>query len=234
MLPTGSIRIERRVQVSALPGFADGAWWVQDAAAAMPVRLLGDIAGKRALDICAAPGGKTLQLAAGGAEVTALDISQPRLKRLRQNLDRTHLTATVIAADALDWAPERPFDVIVLDAPCSATGTLRRHPDLPHVRPDPDLAPLLELQAKLLDRALGWLAPGGRMVYATCSLLPEEGEDQIAAALTRHTGLKVVPPAPDLGLDPDWTTPQGGLRLRPDYWAELGGMDGFFAAVLTR
>ena len=232
--PTGSIRIGGRVQVSALPGHEEGAWWVQDAAAAIPVRLLGDITGCVALDICAAPGGKTMQLAAAGAQVTALDISERRLARVRENLDRTGLAAGIVATDALNWEPGRTFDVIVLDAPCSATGTLRRHPDLPFVRPEPDLAPLLDLQARLIDRAAGWLKPGGRLVYCTCSLLPDEGEAQVSAALDRLPFMARRPTEPIPGIDPDWMTAPGELRLRPDYWPELGGMDGFFAAVLAR
>ncbi len=230
-LPTGSLRLADPGQISAQPGYEAGGWWVQDAAAALAVPLLGPVAGQRVLDLCAAPGGKTLQLAAAGAEVTALDISEPRLERLRENLARTGLAAQVVAADALIWQPEAPFDAILLDAPCSATGTLRRHPDLPFVKDGSEVAGLVSLQARLLDRALGWLTPGGRLVYCTCSLLPEEGEAQLAAALERHPGLCVVPPALP-GIDPGWITAQGGLRLRPDYWADRGGMDGFFMACL--
>ena len=232
-LPTGSLRLAAGVQVSAQPGFAAGDWWVQDAAAALAVPLLAPRAGERVLDLCAAPGGKTLQLAAAGAEVTALDISGPRLARLQENLARTGLSAQVIAADALHWQPEAPFDAILLDAPCSATGTIRRHPDLPFVKDGSELAELIPLQAALIDRALGWLAPGGRLVFCTCSLLPEEGEDQLAAALARHPGLKVEPAALP-GVEPGWLTPEGALRLRPDYWAAQGGMDGFFMVRLSR
>ncbi len=232
LLPTGSLRLAGPVpQLSTLPGFAEGAWWVQDAAAALPVRMLGDLRGARVLDLCAAPGGKTMQLAAAGAQVTALDISESRLVRLRQNLDRTGLEAEVIVADALDWHPQAPFDAVLLDAPCSATGTLRRHPDLPFLRPDPDLAPLLTLQEALIDRALAWLVPGGLMLYATCSLLPAEGEGQASAALARHPGLAPAGLPPPAGVAPDWLTADGSLRLRPDFWPESGGMDGFFATI---
>lgn len=231
LLPTGSLRIEAPGQVSALPGYAEGGWWVQDAAAALPARLLAPGPGARVLDLCSAPGGKTLQMAAMGARVTALDISAPRIERLRANLARTGLTAEVVVADALAWVPEAPFDAILLDAPCSATGTIRRHPDLPFVKDDGDLPGLIALQAALLDRALGWLAPGGRLVFATCSLLPDEGEGQLAAALARHPGLRVLPA--DLpGMAPEWVSPQGGLRLRPDHWADRGGIDGFFMVAL--
>ncbi|SEM62853.1 16S rRNA (cytosine967-C5)-methyltransferase [Gemmobacter aquatilis] len=232
-LPTGSWRLPAGVQISALPGYDDGAWWVQDAAAALAVPLLQVQPGARVLDLCAAPGGKTLQLAAAGAQVTALDISGPRLARLAENLARTGLQAEVIAADALHWQPEAPFDAILLDAPCSATGTIRRHPDLPFVKDGSELADLLPLQAALLDRALGWLKPGGRLVYCTCSLLPEEGEAQLEAALARHPGLAVQRVQPE-GVAPEWITPAGALRLRPDYWAAQGGMDGFFMVCLTR
>lgn len=232
VLPTGSLRLTEGGQVSTLPGYAAGGWWVQDAAAALAVPLLGPVAGLRVLDLCAAPGGKTLQLAAAGAQVTALDISEPRLGRLRENLTRTGLEAEVVVADALHWAPEAPFDAILLDAPCSASGTVRRHPDLPFVKDGSELSGLVALQAQLLDRALGWLRPGGRLVYCTCSLLPEEGEAQLAGVLARHPGLRVVPPALP-GVEPGWITAQGALRLRPDYWAERGGMDGFFMVCLS-
>ncbi len=231
MLPTGSLRLADRGQVSALPGYEPGGWWVQDAAAALAAPLLGDVTGLRVLDLCAAPGGKTMQLAAAGAKVTALDISAPRMARVAENLARTGLFAQCVVADALQWEPDAPFDAILLDAPCSATGTIRRHPDLPFVKDGSEIAGLVDLQARLLDRALGWLRPGGRLVYCTCSLLPEEGEGQLAAALARHPGLRVIAPALP-GLDPGWITAQGGLRLRPDYWADRGGMDGFFMACV--
>ena len=229
-LPTGSLRLTAGGQISALPGFAEGAFWVQDAAAALAVRMLGDVTGLSVLDLCAAPGGKTLQLADGGAEVTALDISGPRLVRVQENLARTGLRAKIVTADALQWAPPAPYDAILLDAPCSATGTIRRHPDLPFLRQPSDIAGLVELQTRLLDRALGWLKPGGRLVYCTCSLLQDEGEGQIAAALLRHPNLVMLRPE-IAGIDPACMGARG-LRLRPDYWAETGGMDGFFMACL--
>ena len=204
---------------------------MQDAAAAVPARLLAVKAGETVLDLCAAPGGKTLQLAAAGASVLALDVSEVRLARLRENLVRAGLTAEVVAADALDWQPGEAFDAILLDAPCSATGTIRRHPELPFVKDGSDLPGLVALQAQLIDRALGWLRPGGRLVFATCSLLPEEGEGQLAGALARHPGL-VVERVDLPGVDPAWWTEAGGLRTRPDHWAARGGMDGFFMARL--
>lgn len=231
-LPNGSIRLSAGGQITALPGFASGDWWVQDAAASMAVPLLAPTLGLRVLDLCAAPGGKTMQLAAAGASVTSLDISGPRMTRVRENLARTGLTAELIVDDAMQWQPSAPFDAILLDAPCSASGTIRRHPDLPHIKDGTELDTLLPLQSALLDRALGWLAPGGRLVYCTCSLLAAEGEDQITAALARHEGLRVAMPQTP-GVEPAWITPLG-LRLRPDYWAEIGGMDGFFMACLTK
>lgn len=233
LLPTGSLRLRTPGQLSTLPGYAEGGWWVQDAAAALPAKLLAPQPGESILDLCAAPGGKTLQLAASGAEVTALDISAPRLARLQANLDRTGLTATLVTADALHWQPEAQFDAILLDAPCSASGTIRRHPDLPFVKDGSELTSLTTLQSQLIDRALTWLKPRGRLVFSTCSLLPEEGEAQLAAALSRHPTL-VVERADLPGVDPHWWTPEGALRLRPDYWAEKGGMDGFFLARLRK
>jgi 16S rRNA (cytosine967-C5)-methyltransferase len=231
LLPTGSLRLQAAGQISTLPGYVEGGWWVQDAAAALPARLLDARPGERVLDLCAAPGGKTLQLAAAGAEVTALDISAARMARVEANLARTGLRARTVVADALEWQPEASFDAILLDAPCSASGTIRRHPDLPFVKDGSEVAGLVGLQAQLLDRALGWLKPGGRLVFATCSLLPEEGEGQLAAALLRHPGL-VVERVDLPGVGAAWWTDAGGLRVRPDYWADLGGMDGFFMARL--
>ncbi|NUB46425.1 methyltransferase domain-containing protein [Fertoebacter nigrum] len=233
LLPSGSLRLSGHAQVSQLPGYDAGAWWVQDAAAALAVRLLAPQAGEAVADLCAAPGGKTLQLAAAGAVVTAVDISEPRLARLRENLARTRLSATVIAADVLHWQPDALFDAVLLDAPCSATGTIRRHPDLPFVKDGSELPDLVALQAQMIDRALVLLRPGGRLVYCTCSLLPEEGEAQLAAALARHPGLVVQPVALPF-VPPEWAGAGGGLRLRPDYWADRGGMDGFFMVCLQK
>jgi 16S rRNA (cytosine967-C5)-methyltransferase len=233
LLPTGSVRLVAPGQVTALPGYESGDWWVQDAAAALPARLLAPRRGEKVLDLCAAPGGKTMQIAATGAQVTALDMSGPRLERLRQNLTRTGLEAEIVVADALTF-DRGGWDAILLDAPCSATGTIRRHPDLPHAKDGSDFAALIALQAGLLDHALGLLRPGGRLVYCTCSLLPDEGEVQVIEALERHPGLTVEPPHGLAGLSPDWVTGEGGLRLRPDYWPELGGMDGFYMALMRK
>lgn len=233
VLPTGSLRLVEPGQISALPGYGEGHWWVQDAAAALAVPMLGDVGGLRVLDLCAAPGGKTLQLAAAGAAVTALDISGPRMALVAENLARTGLVATLVTADALHWQPAALFDAVLLDAPCSASGTIRRHPDLPFVKHGSEIPGLVELQAQLFDRALTFLKPGGRLVYVTCSLLPDEGEAQLTAALQRHADLRVIRPALR-DIPEHWFTNDGALRLRPDYWADLGGMDGFFMACVTR
>lgn len=234
ILPNGSVRLQQFGQVSALPGFAEGAWWVQDAAASMPVRALSVAPGERVLDLCAAPGGKTLQMAAAGAAVTALDVSDHRMQRLRENLERTGLHATCIVEDAFSFHAE-PFDAILLDAPCSATGTIRRHPDLPYAKKDWNLEDLLILQSRLLDCSIQLLKPNGRLVYCTCSLLPQEGEEQITALLARNSNITIDQEAFDLpGIETGWKTSEGGLRLRPDYWPDLGGMDGFYMACLKR
>jgi 16S rRNA (cytosine967-C5)-methyltransferase len=234
LLPTGSVRLVDAGQVSTLPGFADGDWWVQDAAAAIPARVLDARTGERVLDLCAAPGGKTLQLAAAGADVTSVDISPSRMAKVEENLARCNLTATLVAQDALEYEGG-PFDAILLDAPCTATGTIRRHPDLPYAKDGSDFPGLFELQEHLIDRALGMLKPGGRLVYCTCSLLIDEGEEQVRDALTRHPGLNVDSAALDRpGIDPAWRTEEGGLRLRPDFWPEIGGMDGFYIACLVK
>ena len=232
-LPTGSLRLTEVGQLSALAGYATGDWWVQDAAASLAVPMLQVQKDQRVLDICAAPGGKTMQLAALGAQVTAIDISGPRMARVAENLARTGLRAELITTDALHYTPQTPYDAVLLDAPCSATGTIRRHPELPYLKDGSEIAGLVELQSQLLDRALGMVKSGGRLVFCTCSLLPAEGEDQLAAALIRHPDLRVLPPQIK-GIDPAWITPQGGLRLRPDYWADLGGMDGFFMVCLQK
>ena len=229
LLP-GHVRLPRGDAIENLNGFAEGAWWVQDLAAGLPARVLGSGEGPdgkplRVLDLCAAPGGKTLQLAAAGWQVTALDISAKRLERLRQNLDRTGLSAEIVVADALKWEPAAQFDAVLLDAPCTATGTCRRHPDVLHRIGPRQIAEMAELQAALLERAVGWLTPGGRLVYAVCSLEREEGEDQAArVALT---------PEP-IALPGFSATPEGWLRTDPGMAAAgqeggaEGGMDGFF------
>lgn len=234
VLPTGSVRLSERGQVSTLPGYESGDWWVQDAAAAIPVKALGDVEGLKVLDLCAAPGGKAMQLAAAGADVTALDMSERRMTRVSQNLTRVGLNAKVVVNDAF-YFDETGFDAILLDAPCSATGTIRRHPDLPYAKDGSEFGALIDQQEAMIDHALTLLKPGGRLVFCTCSLLPDEGEVQVEEALARHPGLTVTPDALTIpGIDPDWITAEGGLRLRPDYWPDLGGMDGFYLAVLTK
>jgi 16S rRNA (cytosine967-C5)-methyltransferase len=224
-LMPGHLRLPRGVAVEHLEGFRDGAWWVQDLAASLPARLLGQGEGRPVLDLCAAPGGKTLQLAAAGWQVTALDISKRRLERLRENLERTGLAAGIVTADALQWEPEAPFDAILIDAPCTATGTCRRHPDVLHRIGPRQIAEMAELQARLLERAAGWLKPGGTLVYAVCSLESEEGEGQARAVKLEAVPIKTE----DLpqGLTP---SPEGWLRTDPGMLAEAGGLDGFFVA----
>ncbi|MDA7426443.1 RsmB/NOP family class I SAM-dependent RNA methyltransferase [Thalassococcus lentus] len=231
LLPTGTIRLMDAGQVTALPGFEAGDWWVQDAAAAMPARLLGDVRGQSVLDLCAAPGGKTLQLAAAGAEVTALDLSAARLARVEENLSRTGLRAKLVEGDALEHSGQ--YDAVLLDAPCSATGTIRRHPDLPHIQLGEKIGALIELQAAMLAHAITLVKPGGRLVFATCSLLPDEGECHIEDMLAVHPELALLKPE-SAGIEATWLAPDGGLRLRPDYWSDKGGMDGFYMAALQK
>ncbi len=224
-LAPGALRLPRSGAVEALDGFAEGAWWVQDLAASLPARLLDAKPGERVLDLCAAPGGKTLQLAATGADVTALDVSESRLARLRENLARTGLAAEVVVADALEWEPDAPFDAILVDAPCTATGTCRRHPDVLHrIRPR-HIAEMAKLQSVLLARAAGWLKPGGRLVYAVCSLEEEEGE-QVAATCDLAPDPISADELP-AGLSP---TTEGRLRTDPGMLADEDGLDGFFIA----
>ncbi|MFV1918524.1 transcription antitermination factor NusB [Sphingomonas sp. MJ1 (PH-R8)] len=227
------LRVPAFATVPELPGFAEGEWWVQDLAASLPARLLGDGPGT-ALDLCAAPGGKTLQLAAAGWDVTALDVSEKRLARLSENLERTGLSAKVIAADALKWKPKEAVDALLLDAPCSATGIFRRHPDVLHrVRPAV-IAEAVELQARLLARAAEWVKPGGRLVYATCSLEREEGEAQVERFLAERADYRLVPAAPELLPEGIAPSPQGWVRTLPGMLAEQGGLDGFFIARVDR
>lgn len=239
MLPTGSVRLLPKGRIEALPGFDEGAWWVQDAAASLPARLLGNVTGQRVADLCAAPGGKTAQLALGGASVVAVDSSKTRLGLLGENLSRLGLDAERVVADATTWQPGERFDAVLLDAPCSSTGTIRRHPDIPYLKSPKDIEALAGLQARLLDNAVNLLKPGGRLVYSTCSLEPEEGEAQIAAFLVRNDALSLEPiEAAELFGQAEWIEPSGCLRtfpyeLRLDT-PEWSGMDGFFAARLVR
>lgn len=232
LMPTGSFRLSGRPQISSLPGYKTGAWWVQDAAAALPARLFRNPSGKRILDLCAAPGGKTLQLVAAGAEVTALDISKRRMARLSENLARTGYSAEVVVADAFAWEPEQQFDAVLLDAPCTATGTIRRHPELPYRLRQTQIGELTALQRALAERAAGWVAPGGSLVFCTCSILKAEGEDHLPF-LRALPSLTIDPILPH-ELPGEFLQRDGALRTRPDMWESLGGLDGFFAARLKR
>ena len=235
VLPTGTVRRRSGGDIEQLPGFGDGAWWVQDAAAALPARLLGPVAGLRVADLCAAPGGKTAQLAAAGARVVAVDRAAKRLDRLRANLARLKLDAEVVAADAATWRAEAPVDAILLDAPCSATGAARRHPDVLHLKQPDDVARLVALQDRLLDNAVRQLKPDGTLVYCTCSLEAAEGPERVARLLAGGAPVrrKPVDSGEFPGLD-GLITPDGDLRTLPCHFAEQGGMDGFYAARLTR
>jgi 16S rRNA (cytosine967-C5)-methyltransferase len=232
-LPTGTLRRRAGGAIGELAGYAEGAWWVQDAAATLPARLLGDVAGRRVADLCAAPGGKTMQLCAAGAAVTAVDISARRVTRLRENLARAGLTADLVTADAAKWTPTETFDAILLDAPCSGTGTLRRHPDIAWLKDEEDVSRLTLTQDRLLVHALELLKPGGRLVYAVCSLEEDEGPNRIAALLEREPRVERVPVRPDElpGLA-EAITPAGDVRTLPSMWPERGGLDGFYIARL--
>jgi 16S rRNA (cytosine967-C5)-methyltransferase len=235
LLPTGSLRLRAEGRIEDLPGFSEGAWWVQDAGAALPVRMLGDVAGKRVIDLCAAPGGKTAQLAAAGADVVAVDRSEPRLQRLRDNLARLDLRAATVVADAAAWRPDVPADAVLVDAPCSATGTIRRHPDVPWLKRPADIPKLTALQDRLLRAAVDMVRPSGFVVYCTCSLQPEEGANRIDAVLQDGVPVERVPIDASVVADQaDVITAAGDLRTLPCHFAELGGMDGFFAARLRR
>lgn len=233
VLPGGSLRVGLKGEVSAWPGFDDGTWWVQDASAAIPARLLALKPGQTALDMCAAPGGKTLQLAAAGAKVVALDRSAGRIRRVSENLARTGLGAEVVVADAAEWKDERTFDAVLLDAPCSATGTFRRHPDLLWVASPAEIPKLAAVQAKLLDAAAKRTKAGGRLIYCVCSLEWEEGEGQLAAFLARHKAFAVEPMTAGEGGAPEASLlADGTLRILPHHLP--GGTDGFYIARLAR
>ncbi len=238
VLPTGSVRAIVHGPVPRLAGYDDGAWWVQDAAAALPARLLGDVRGKSVADLCAAPGGKTAQLAAAGARVTAVDRSASRLERLKQNLARLSLTAETVIADATEWQSE-PFDAVLLDAPCSATGTIRRHPDIPWLKRESDIVSLAALQRRLLTRAVELTRPGGLIVYCTCSLEPDEGVAPVAELLARDSRVRRRPVvAGELDGLAEFVDAAGDLRTLPcqlpDSRPQMSGLDGFYACRIER
>ena len=232
-LAPGHVRLPRGSAIETLDGFADGDWWVQDLASTLPVRAMGEGKGRTALDLCAAPGGKTMQLAAAGWKVTALDLSAKRMALLESNLERTGLSADNIVADIRKWDSDAQFDAVLLDAPCSATGTFRRHPDVLHRIGARQITELAELQSSLLDHAVRWVKPGGSLVYATCSLEPEEGEAQAEAFLARHADFAADEIATDR-VPAGLVTANGQIRSTPGMLAEQGGMDGFFVAQFQR
>jgi 16S rRNA (cytosine967-C5)-methyltransferase len=235
ILPGGTLRRAAGGAITALPGYAEGAWWVQDAAAALPARLFGPIAGRRCIDLCAAPGGKTAQLAAAGAIVTAIDRSQRRLDRLVVNLKRLDLSVDAIAADAAVWRPPAPVYGALLDAPCTATGAVRRHPDVPHLKTPEDVARLAVVQERLFQAASEMVAPGGVLIYCTCSLEAEEGPQQVARLLQANPAFRRQPIRPeDVGGLDECITPEGDLRTLPSQLSEQEGIDGFFATRLVR
>jgi 16S rRNA (cytosine967-C5)-methyltransferase len=239
-LATGSVRTLLQGSVTMLPGFSEGQWWVQDAAAALPAKLFGDVAGKTIADLCAAPGGKTAQLALAGASVTAIDRSPARIARLRDNFARLQLAAEAIVADAIEWpGGSASFDGVLIDAPCTSTGTIRRHPDVAWLRQEADIAPLVALQKRLLQKAVALLKPGGMLVYCTCSLEPEEGEQAISALLAAEPAMRRVPiEAGEVAGLAEILNADGDLRTLPCHLPHLdprlGGLDGFYAARLVK
>jgi 16S rRNA (cytosine967-C5)-methyltransferase len=238
-LPTGTVRTLLQGSVTMLPGFAEGQWWVQDAAAALPVRLFGDVTDEAIADLCAAPGGKTAQLVHAGAKVTAIDRSPNRVARLRDNFARLGLEAQMVVADATEWQTEQKFDGVLVDAPCASTGTIRRHPDVAWLRQELDIGALMALQKRLLQKAVSLLKPGGTLVYCTCSLEPEEGEQAIAALLAGESGMRrAAVDAGEMAGLAEILTPEGDLRTLPCHLPHddprLGGLDGFYAARLVK
>jgi len=235
LLPTGTFRRSSGGSVVALPGYAEGGWWIQDAAAAVPARMFGPVAGLEIVDMCAAPGGKTAQLADGGANVTAIDRSARRLDRLVANLKRLSLPARAITADALTWRPEHPVDGVLLDAPCTATGAIRRHPDVLHLKQPEDVARLSAVQENLLRAAVEMLRPGGVLVYCTCSLEQQEGPRRIAALLEGDAPVERKPLDPsEIAVPAEWISADGDLRTLPCHFGEYDGVDGFYAARLVK
>jgi 16S rRNA (cytosine967-C5)-methyltransferase len=235
LLPTGTLRRTAGGALATLPGYADGAWWVQDAAAALPARLFGDLAGREVVDLCAAPGGKTAQLATAGARVTAVDRSTRRLERLVSNVERLKLPVEAVGADALTWRPSHPVEAVLLDAPCSTTGAIRRHPDVPHLKLPEDVARLSAVQENLLLAAIDMLRPGGMLIYCTCSLEPEEGPERIESLFYAGAPVDRQEIRPDeIDAPPEWITSAGDLRTLPCHFGEYDGIDGFYCARLVK
>ncbi len=234
LLPTGSIRLAAHGRIEDLPGYQDGAWWVQGAAAALVVRATGEVAGRRVADLCAAPGGKTAGLAAAGAHVTAVDDSPQRFERLYGNLERLGLAAEIVVADATSWAPGRRFDAVILDAPCTATGTISRHPDVLRLKRPADIGRMAQLQRAMLSNAATLVRAGGVLLYSTCSLEPEECRTQVEDFLQREPAFRHAPiDAREIGAEPAWIA-AGDVRTLPFHLGELGGIDGFYIARLQR
>lgn len=236
ILPTGTLRLYDSFAVEKIPGFTEGKWWVQDAASALPIKLFGELRGKKVLDLCAAPGGKTLQLAAAGAQVTAVDVSSKRLEKLKENLIRCSLDAKIICKDILAFHPAEKYRFILLDAPCSSTGTIRRHPDIARTKTPKDVIRMAKIQKLLLDYTVeNLLADGGVLIYSVCSLEAEEGEKQIEALLKINSSLKRIPITPkEIGGCSEFITSEGDLRCLPSHWPKLGGLDGFYACRLEK
>jgi 16S rRNA (cytosine967-C5)-methyltransferase len=235
LLPTGTLRRAAGGALATLPGYTEGAWWVQDAAAALPARLFGEVAGREIIDLCAAPGGKTAQLAAAGAQVIAVDRSARRLERLVSNLQRLDLSVETVGADALTWRPPHLVKAVLLDAPCSTTGAIRRHPDVPHLKSPEDVARLSAVQDNLLLASIAMLQPGGMLIYCTCSLEPAEGPERIEALLASGAPVERVEIDPDeIAAAPEWITPNGDLRTLPCHFCEYDGIDGFYCARLVK
>lgn len=228
----GQVVRRANASVEQLEGYEDGAWWVQDVAASLPALLLGDVSGRTVLDVCAAPGGKTAQLAMAGAQVVAIDRSKKRMQRLKENMQRLQCEVQVVVADVMKWQPNKPVDVILLDAPCSATGTVRRHPDLLYQKKPQDIADMAKIQAAMLSHVASWLKPGGVLIYCVCSLQPEEGEQQVAEFLAQHDAMELLPVTGD-ELPEAWIR-DGLLRTLPSMLPDRGGMDGFFAARMRK
>ena len=235
LLPSGTVRLQHQNQLTKMSGYEEGDWWVQDFSSSIPVKLLGPVFGLSVFDVCAAPGGKTLQLASGGAQVTALEISKKRARKLRENLSRTKLSADIIIDDIHKIEVKNLFDIVLVDAPCSATGTIRKNCDLQYLNPHKRVDSLVTMQKAIIKKAMCFVKPGGRLLYCTCSLLPSEGEEVISQSIRYSSDWsQAIISGENLGINPEWVDRCWGLRLRPDFWQSIGGMDGFYIAMLIR